>query len=44
MSIGFRSELLVDAHLLLQLLAESLPTEEKDEAPPEFAGAHVIPV
>jgi hypothetical protein len=35
---------LVDTHLFLQLLAESLAAEEKDEAPPEFAGAHVIPV
>jgi hypothetical protein len=43
MSIGFCPELLVDAHLLLQLFAESLAPEKKDESPPEFAGTHVIP-
>jgi hypothetical protein len=43
MPVRFRPERLVDAYLLLQILAESLSAEEKNEAPPDFARAHVTP-
>src|ERR1051326_903290 len=40
-SLSLRAQCLVEAHLLLELLAEVVPTEEKDQAPPQLSRGHI---